>query len=384
MIWLMSDRRSIAFKTVAVVGLLCALAAVCGLQSRSLREMRRTTLEQHSQSYSADVPPMVTFVSVSLGGFRGVIADMLWLRVSRLQDERRYVELVQLSDWITKLEPHMSEVWVFHAWNMAYNVSAMMQRPEDRWRWVENGIRLLRDEGLPRNPRDPSLYHELGWMFQHKIGMSADRTERYYKTQVARGVAPYLEADGRAPAEVSGAAASLKQEFGMDVAEMRALEDRFGSIDWRMPCAHSLYWGTLGLRASGGGGSEAMQCRRMIYTSLIEMARANGRLVGNPALADYKFKAEPLTELFDVTADYMEETMHESDFSGVRFAYVGLLRDAMRIRMHEGRPSDARRFYARFVEFLNAEGVSGLPSFEKVLVAEEGLFLELLHSAGYN
>lgn len=380
----MSDRRSIAFKTVAVVGLLCALVAVCGLQSRSLREMRRTTLEQHSQSYSADVPPMVTFVSVSLGGFRGVIADMLWLRVSRLQDERRYVELVQLSDWITKLEPHMSEVWVFHAWNMAYNVSAMMQRPEDRWRWVENGIRLLRDEGLPRNPRDPSLYHELGWIFQHKIGMSADRTERYYKTQVARGVAPYLEADGRAPAEGSGAAASLKEEFGMDVAEMRALEDRFGSIDWRMPCAHSLYWGALGLRASGGGGSEAMPCRRMIYTSLIEMALANGRLVGNPAAADYEFSAEPATELLDATADNIEETMEASDFSGTRFAYVGFLRDSMRIHVNEGRPADAQGFYSRLVAFFDGKTTMEVPPFEEVLAAEDELFLKLLNSAGYN
>lgn len=380
----MSDSKSTAIKATVAAALICALVVACGLQSVSLREERRTKLEQHSPSYSADVPPMVTFVSVSLGGFRGVIADILWLRVSRLQGERRYVELVQLSDWITKLEPHMVDVWVFHAWNMAYNVSAMMQRPEDRWRWVENGIKLLRDEGLPRNPRDPRMYKELGWIFQHKIGMSADRTESYYKTQVALWFAPYLEADGSAPADGSGAAASLKEEFGMDAAEMRALEDRFGPIDWRVPCAHSLYWASLGLRVSGGSGSEAMSCRRMIYVSLIDMARENGRLVGDPGVEGYEFGAEPATELFDVTADFMEETMKESALSGTRYAYVFFIRDAMRIRMLEGRAENAQAFYARFTAFFEGKTVMEVPSFDELLVADSELIQELLNSAGYH
>ncbi len=83
-----------------------------------------------------NAPPIVVFSTVILGGFRGIIADVLWLRISYLQEQGRIFELVQLADWVTKLEPRNTEIWAFHAWNMAYNVSVMMQDDADRWRWV--------------------------------------------------------------------------------------------------------------------------------------------------------------------------------------------------------------------------------------------------------
>ena len=67
--------------------------------------------------------------------------------MDRLQDEGRYVELAQLATVLTRMEPHTPEVWSHAAWNLAYNVSVMMPTPADRWRWVEAGIRLLRDCG---------------------------------------------------------------------------------------------------------------------------------------------------------------------------------------------------------------------------------------------
>src|SRR6266853_1021609 len=97
-------------------------------------------------------PPLVAFTTVALGGFRGIIADVLWLRATELQKDGKYFELVQLADWITKLEPRFAQVWAFHAWNMAYNVSVLFNDPPDRWRWVRQGIVLLRDEGLKYNP----------------------------------------------------------------------------------------------------------------------------------------------------------------------------------------------------------------------------------------
>ncbi len=35
--------------------------------------------------------PLVTFATVVLGGFRGIIADILWLRATYLQDEGRFL-----------------------------------------------------------------------------------------------------------------------------------------------------------------------------------------------------------------------------------------------------------------------------------------------------
>ena len=362
---------------------LCALVAACGLQSRGLREMRHTRLAGYSPTYSADVPPMVTFATVSLGGFRGVIADFLWLRASRMQEERRFVELVQLADWITKLEPHMAEVWVYHAWNMAYNVSVLMSRPEDRWRWVGNGIRLLRDEGVPLNSRNPVIYRELSWIFLHKLGMDGDTAAGYYRTMLAKGISPYLGDGGSVPAAGSVAAAGLAEVFKMDVAEMAELERKHGAIDWRVPCAHSLYWGAMAVRHVDGVASELVPAHRMVYTSLIEMSRRNGVLEGDVEADGYEFAASPNHALIDATIAYLEESMAASDFSGIRFAYVGFLRDAMRIRMHRGEVAEARALYGKLVDFFEGKNNIQMPTFEETLGGDDDLFLALLNSAGY-
>src|SRR6266436_7904704 len=95
-----------------------------------------------------NAPPVLAFTTVALGGFRGLIANALWIRANDLQDEGKYFEMVQLADWITKLEPSFTQVWLVQSWNMAYNISVKFTLPDDRWRWVERGIELLRDQGL--------------------------------------------------------------------------------------------------------------------------------------------------------------------------------------------------------------------------------------------
>ncbi len=132
-----------------------------------------------------NAPPMVAFTTVALGGFRGLVADFLWLRSQRMQELGNYFETVQLASWITKLQPRFTGATAFLAWNMAYNVSVTFTRPEDRWRWVQRGIELIRDEALHYNPADPELFQQLGWIYQHKMGKDLDDANRYYKTQMA-------------------------------------------------------------------------------------------------------------------------------------------------------------------------------------------------------
>src|SRR6059036_4004350 len=68
-----------------------------------------------------DAPPVLAFTTVALGGFRGLIANALWIRANDLQNDGKYFEMVQLADWITKLEPTFAQVsivqaWTIHAW----------------------------------------------------------------------------------------------------------------------------------------------------------------------------------------------------------------------------------------------------------------------------
>ena len=70
------------------------------------------------------------------------------------------LEMVQLADWITKLEPHIVQVWLVQSWNMSFNISVKFSDHGDRWRWVQRGMELLRDEALRYNPEQPLLYAE--------------------------------------------------------------------------------------------------------------------------------------------------------------------------------------------------------------------------------
>ena len=131
-----------------------------------------------------DVPPVVAFTTVALGGFRGIAADILWLKTISLQEEGKYFEMVQLASWILKLQPKSTGAVSFLAWNMAYNISVIYTDPEKKWQWVENGINLLRD-AIQYNPGNASLCKELAWIYINKIGDRYDSSNLYYKTQLA-------------------------------------------------------------------------------------------------------------------------------------------------------------------------------------------------------
>ena len=122
---------------------------------------------------------------IAMGAFRGIFVNFLWMRANELKEAGKYYEAVELARAITKLQPRFPRVWVFHAWNLAYNISVMTQTPEERWAWVNAGIRLLRDEGIPANPNDMLLHKELAWIFIHKIGGYTDDVNPYYKVRLA-------------------------------------------------------------------------------------------------------------------------------------------------------------------------------------------------------
>jgi len=143
-----------------------------------------------------NAPPSLAFATIAMGAFRGLVVDVLWMRAERLKDEGQFFDARQLAEWITTLQPRFSAVWVFHAWNMAYNISVTVPstQPDQRWQWVKNGYELLRDKGIPSNPKNIHLYHELARIFQHKIGSVSDEAHKYYKLQMALAIGPLIGA----------------------------------------------------------------------------------------------------------------------------------------------------------------------------------------------
>jgi len=155
---------------------------------------QRQKMELISNKPLENAPPSLAFATVAMGAFRGLVVDILWMRAERLKNEGQFFDAKQLADWITTLQPRFGSVWVFQAWNMAYNISVAIPatQPDQRWRWVKNGYELLRDKGIELNPRNIKIYQELAFIFQHKIGSVSDDAHKYYKIQLAEAMQALL------------------------------------------------------------------------------------------------------------------------------------------------------------------------------------------------
>ncbi len=151
--------------------------------------------------------PKEIVANVFLATFRGIWVDYIWYRANRLKEEGKFFEINQLSEQITSLQPRFPQVWSFNAWNMAYNISVQTHTPDERWDWVNKGIAILRDKGIPYNPRSIRLYRELAWIFFHKCGQYSDDVHWYYKSRLAREWQEVLGAptDGASKADVAAA-----------------------------------------------------------------------------------------------------------------------------------------------------------------------------------
>lgn len=271
-----------------------------------------------------NAPPVLAFTTKALGGFRGLIANALWIRANELQDEGKYFEMVQLADWITKLQPNLSSVWIHLAWNMAYNISVKLNDPADRWMWVRRGTELLRDEALRYNPKEPQLYRELAWFFQHKMGHYLDDAHQHYKVEWAREMTQVLGRSGRPnwdellnpkTPEQRERAQALRQKYKMDPEWMKKTDERYGPLEWRLPEAHAIYWAYKGLELTKDQElrqEELIGLRRVIFQSL-QLAFMRGRLI-YPNKTGNEFVYGPNLEIVQQTSDaYLEQAQLEPD-----------------------------------------------------------------------
>lgn len=305
-----------------------------------------------------NAPPMLAFTTVALGGFRGLIANALWIRASELQENDKFFEMAQLADWITKLEPHFVQVWIVQGWNLAYNISVKFKDYSDRWNWVQRGIALLRDEGLRYNPNEMLLYRELAGFFQHKMGANLDDANMYYKrawfaemAQIIRSERPdYAALLDPQTAEARERARVLRETYKLDPAFMRDCDERYGPLEWRLPEAHAVYWAAQGLAAAKANPErvnqeDLLQLRRMIYHSM-QMAVVRGRVIVSSSgkLLDLA----PNLEIIPKANDAYEQAMREDEKNRdhIKTGHRNFIRDAVYYLYTYNREAEAARWYA--------------------------------------
>ena len=329
--------------TLILVLILVTVGALFGVRQIEYK-LDRTINEEHLRFTGAvtDAPPAMVFTTVALGSFRGLLADILWLRSESLKSKKNYFEMVQLARWITDLQPNYSGGTVYLAWNLAYNISVTSSDWEDRWYWVNEGLKLIRDKALIYNPDDPMLYRELSWIYLHKLGNLMDDAHLYYKNQMAvqmgnvlgryltdlkpladapvgkeefmriypadhplweavkkAGYKDYdqlaakfrepvqaaLPADLKIRSEYYNAldahfrAELLRERFKLDPKRMVALDEKYGRMDWRVPESQAIYWAETGVEKSIANGRQPdVNCMRTV-THGLQAAFRSGRVL---------------------------------------------------------------------------------------------------------
>lgn len=314
-----------------IVSLLIAILAAAlfltsgALSGRLVHE--RDAVQPGARMELSDAPPLLSLTIGALGGFRGLVADLLWLRVSYLQARGEYFEIVQLADWITHLRPRSSAVWAFHAWNMSYNISAMMPDPDDRWRWVVNGIKLLRDEGLRNNGRDPDMYAALAGMYMFKLGGLHEPGHPDYQRRFAEEMTallggpspdyPALESD---PVR----RARLVEKYKLDPEVMKLLDDKYGPLDWRLAQTHAIYWAWMGRAYEKN--PESLQCDRFIFQGMTQLF-LHGKLLWQPERG--AFWSGPNPALLPKVIGVYEDMLARHDNATIRTSFANFLRQAV-------------------------------------------------------
>ncbi len=159
--------------------------------------------------------PMQELTQIALSSSRGILCEVLWFRINRLQQDNQYIDIIPLTDWLTQLDPQATNTWIYHAWNLSYNISSMYTSPKDRWPWVLRGINLLQHSALRYIPQEPKIYRELGWLYEHKISGSSDTASPYYRDSLKALPLTY---------------------------DPHTLEPLLGSVTWSNPAVYAFYW----------------------------------------------------------------------------------------------------------------------------------------------
>ena len=108
-------------------------------------------------------PDQLLFV---IGGFRELIAGILWVKADSFFDTGNYDAILPLIRLVTILDPHQIDVYATGMWHIGYNFTDEEQRSDRRY--IPAALALGK-EGYKNNPTTYEMFFETGWMWYHKI-----------------------------------------------------------------------------------------------------------------------------------------------------------------------------------------------------------------------
>jgi hypothetical protein len=376
---------------------------------------------------TSDLPPTLALTTFALGPLRGLIVDGLWWRLIQLHDSGNFFETMQLTKWITRLQPRFPAVWAYHGWNLSYNVAYEFGEREIRWKWIERSISLLRDEALRYNPGNVTIRKELARIFFDRLGSRGDEAYDYFCWQwaskimrympkgsrpelevltkaprtvqelltdqaVAELVAsaklqgvdltdpklalaplsqPLLELTGKAPEawnklQLFCRASGLRTELKLDPEHMLWIDREFGPFDWRLPQAHVVYWLIDREETYQDYLSKQAGPEHMVRQAMMQ-SFLNGRLIYNPK-TNFFMTTNNLAIIGRIH-DYFAYCYQYNYSDTMDRLHADFLRDGIAILYSYNHQKSARTLYEHYQEHYHKEGTPEVP-FEDFVAAE--------------
>ena len=383
-----------------------------------------------------NAPPLIAFTTVALGGFRGIIADILWLRTIILQSQGKYFEMVQLASWISKLQPGFSGTTTFLAWNMAYNISITFANPKEKWKWVQNGITVLKD-AIKDTPNSLKLYSELAFIYLNKIGNVYDSSYMYYRMQLANDMHnitgswnPDWQALTDAPKTINNLNNILKKKFkinnlfkksGYSPGELQSyytinrklpqkiseqlnnnkpatnillsylrrnwliskyhlypekiieINKKIGSLDWMLYQAHSIYWLYT---APNDEIFDNHQYYSRLFVSLNKALQNGELLLFNPKNENDLFTG-PNLKIIEPTQKYLCELIAETEYKDkLNQRYQAFMENAILQLFMQNKISVAEKYLHMLnIQYPNEKNYNNnLKTFTKNMILQKFLF----------
>jgi len=129
------------------------------------------------------------------------------------------------------------------------------------------------------------------------------------------------------------------------------VDAQFGPFDWRLPEAHAIYWGALGLDAAKKNpdkvkAGDLITLRRLIYQSMLQEVH-HGRKIDSPLVRN--FAEEPnldlIPQLNAATDEMYAEETDPAQRDGILRAHRNSLRDAIYFLYENNRVAEAAKWY---------------------------------------
>jgi hypothetical protein len=140
------------------------------------------------------------FIAV-LGGFRSVIADLLFIDAYSAWERTDWTSLLLRLRQATELQPRAILFWEMAGWHMAWNAGTAAleddsKSPTARRRLQHDYLELGKDflvRGIAHNPEKPELYEALARLYRDKFHDHARAAENFEKASRLPGHHSYDE-----------------------------------------------------------------------------------------------------------------------------------------------------------------------------------------------